>query len=479
MRTRFLLGCSLVLGGFTNAWSNETTVTPEIQVQDRGHMTVKLADQSEGYWTLQRSTDMQAWESINTAKAQKGAFSYSDTVQDGQPNYFYRLLNANTADNVFVDEDPFTYQSLVPNSFIRRESIVFVTPASSGGGGWAGSNGVVNEIITISEDVHAPEAPIHHDEVRDHKAYLGRVLFYDKRLSANDSKSCASCHKQENAFADNQALSEGFHGEMTVRNSMPLANLAFASEGKFFWDMRESNLRETVLRPIEDPVEMGMDLKELPAKLCNQPYYGELFEKAYGDAEVTEERIADGLASFLNSMVSARSKFDRANVIGSRHFSAVERLGESLFKGKAGCAQCHTMPFFDNTVATNNGLDINPKDLGVALHSEKASDNGFFKTPSLRNVELTAPYMHDGRFKTLEEVVDFYNRDIKPHDELDPILRIDSAKTPEWAATPVSDRETVQLDLSESERDALVAFMETLTDYNLVDDERFSDPFKK
>lgn len=474
----------MVVSAVTGAWGNEPTTmitpsaTPEIQVESSGHMTLKLADQSEGYWTLQRSADMQDWEPINTAKAQQGSFSYIDAGQSERPNFFYRLVNANTVDNVLIDEEPFTFQSLVPNSFITRESVLFITPASSGGGGWAGSNGVVNEIITFRETVDAPEAPLHHDEVRDHKAYLGRVLFYDKRLSVNDSKSCASCHKQENAFADTEALSEGFHGKKTARNSMPLANLAFASKGKFFWDMRESTLRETVLRPIEDPIEMGMDLKELPAKLCDQPYYGELFEKAFGDEEITEERIADGLASFLNTMVSARSKFDRAEIIGDRHFTALERLGETLFMGKAGCAQCHSMPFFDNTVATNNGLDVNPKDVGVALHTEKASDRGFFKTPTLRNVQLTAPYMHDGRFKTLKEVVDFYNQDIKPHDELDPILRIDSAKA-SWSETPVAKRETVQLDLTELERDALVSFMETLTDHKLVADERFSDPFKK
>ena len=452
---------------------------PEIQAEVRGRMTVKLEDETAGFWTLQRSEDMQNWQSIRTMQAKGGAFSYVDPAKNKSPNFFYRLVNSNSLANVLVKEDPFSFQSAVPTSFIQRESVVFTTPASSGGGGWAGNNGVISDSVTIRQEVFAPEAPIRPDTVRDHKAFLGRVLFYDKRLSADNSMSCASCHKQEKAFADDKALSDGIHGQKTARNSMPLANMAFAADGKFFWDMRESSLRDTVLRPIENSLEMGMDLKQLPEKLSQQPYYAELFETALGTPEITEDTISEGLSTFLNSMVSGTTKFDRAQFIGRRHFSALERLGETLFMGKAGCAQCHSAPFFDNTSATNNGLDIIAEDDGMASHTKKEADRGFFKTPTLRNVALTGPYMHDGRFKTLDDVVDFYNKKIQPHDELDPAFRVsDTEKTP-WAATNVKQRETVQLDLSKQEREALVAFMETLTDHKLIQDKRFSDPFKR
>lgn len=485
MRTSILLGCNLVFfGGIAFGVETEKSMIapvgfPEIQAENRGRMTVKLEDNSAGFWTLQSSEDMQRWKSVSTLQARGGALSYLDPAKNKSRTYFYRLVNSNTLGNVLIEEEPFTFQSSVPSSFIQRESVVFRTPASAGGGGWAGSNGTINESFTVTTEVLAPEAPIRPDSVRDHKAFLGRVLFYDKRLSADNSKSCASCHKQEKAFADDKPLSDGIHGQKTARNSMPLANMAFAADGKFFWDMRESTLRDTVLRPIENPLEMGMDLEQLPEKLSQQPYYAELFETAFGSPEITEETISEGLSTFLNSMVSGTTKFDRAQFIGRRHFSALERLGETLFMGKAGCAQCHSAPFFDNTIATNNGLDIYSEDEGMASHTKKESDRGFFKTPTLRNVALTAPYMHDGRFKTLDDVVDHYNKKIQPHDELDETLRLSDSVTTPWESTKVEQRQTVQLDLSEQERDALVAFMETLTDHKLIQDKRFSDPFKR
>ena len=173
------------------------------------------------------------------------------------------------------------------------------------------------------------------------------------------------------------------------------------------------------MRPIENPVEMGNHVKCLSEKLSQEQYYRTLFERAYGTPEVTEDRIATSLTEFLSAMVSHRSKFDRAQSIGLRHLSEHERLGRTLFNGRAGCVQCHSFPFFDSTEPTNNGLEIEYKDKGVATVTEKASDRGLFKTPSLRNIEVTGPYMHDGRFKTLEEVVDFYNEKVQPHDQLD------------------------------------------------------------
>ena len=190
---------------------------PEIQSESHGRMTVKLEDNSAGFWTLQRSEDMQTWQTVRTMHAKGGHLSYLDPAKNKSRTFFYRLVGSNTLGNVLIEEDPFSFQSSVPSSFIQRESVVFRTPASAGSGGWAGSNGVINESFTVTTEVIAPEAPIRPDLVRDHKAFLGRVLFYDKRLSADNSKSCASCHKQEKAFADDKPLSDGIHGQKTAR----------------------------------------------------------------------------------------------------------------------------------------------------------------------------------------------------------------------------------------------------------------------
>lgn len=444
-------------------------------------MTVSLDDPLEGYWTLERSADLAHWEAIKTKRTREGAWAYQHAGREFAPSLYYRLVNANTVERVLKESIPKLYGNLLPEHFTVREQHVLV---SSSSGGWAGDGGVIERVVTVQEPV--PEWPELFDRNRDQKATLGRVLFYDKRLSANNSLSCASCHQQKFAFADNRPLSRGIHGQETARNSMPLANLIFTptddrfKKGAFFWDLREATLRETVLRPIENPVEMGMPLDKLPNKLSGEPYYASLFEGAFGDPEVTIDRIGEGLEAFLKVMVSYRSKFDRAFKIGMRHFTEEERLGRALFVGKAGCAQCHTLPFFDASFPTNNGLDlISDKDPGLAGHTEKAFDNGFFKTPTLRNIELTAPYMHDGRFESLKEVVDFYNEGIQPHDQLDPILRASDGTTRNWTDISRSERQAVRLDLSMEEREALVAFMKTLTDRPLINDDRLSDPFKQ
>jgi cytochrome c peroxidase len=239
--------------------------------------------------------------------------------------------------------------------------------------------------------------------------------------------------------------------------------------------MRESTLKETAMRPIENPVEMGNHVDCLPEKLVQEKYYQTLFERAYGSTEVTEDRIATSLTEFLSVMTSHCSKFDRAQSIGLRHLSESERLGRTLFNGRAGSVQCHSFSFFDSTSATNNGLEVDYTDKGMALVTEKATDRGMFKTPSLRNIEVTGPYMYDGRVKTLEEVVDFYNEKIQPHNQLDESFR----KTEKCTGLPASRRETIRLELNEQESDGLVAFMKSLTDYPLLYDKRFSNPFKK
>ena len=297
-------------------------------------------------------------------------------------------------------------------------------------------------------------SPIVLDEIDNEMATLGRVLFYDRHLSQNNSTSCGSCHKQHLAFADGERFSTGLHGKTTTRNSMSVVNAIF--QNQFFWDNRANNLQKQVMMPIENHIEMGVSmLSTLPAKLEELSYYPTLFEDAFGTAEITEDRISKALAMFLKSMVSTNSKFDQGRLTSHSNLNAKEMLGKELFEGKALCRNCHSSNIFSGWGVANIGLDIEYEDQRFRF--------GYFKSPALKNIALTAPYMHDGRFNTLEEVVDHYNEGIKNHPFLAWQLR--------------SFNGAVRLGLTELEKNALVAFLETLTDESFLSDERYSDPF--
>jgi cytochrome c peroxidase len=303
--------------------------------------------------------------------------------------------------------------------------------------------------------------------VTDAGATLGRVLFYDTRLSANNTVSCGSCHVQKNAFVDPNRFSKGFEGKPTDRHAMSLVNLRHNTRGRFFWDERARTLEEAVLVPIQSKTEMGQDLTRLVEALAEDKHYPDLFQNAFGDGNVTQERIAKALAQFLRSMVSCQSKYDegRAKVASVRddfpNYTVQENRGKALFV--RNCAACH-LPgqdaHFSMLVPANNGLDADYKnaDNGVGDLTLSGRDLGAFKSPSLRNVEFTAPYMHDGRFDTLEKVIDHYSKEVKPHPNLDPRVR--------------------RLNFTDSEKAALVAFLKTLTDQKFLTDPKFSDPFQ-
>ncbi|PHN07025.1 cytochrome-c peroxidase [Flavilitoribacter nigricans] len=324
-------------------------------------------------------------------------------------------------------------------------------------------------------------------EISDAKALLGRVLFYDARLSRNDAVACASCHKQEFAFADNVAHSRGFGGELTKRNTLALGATAnFSSSygtkspgdtdatepvAGFFWDERALDLREQSRQTIEDEIEMGMPLDVLAQKLGRVDYYQVLFRKAYGSADVQEEEILEALEAFVNSLVSHNSRFDtginrqRIPFPDFRHFSAQENLGKSLFM--THCASCHgsDMVTAEERIA-NNGLPLLNGDLGVGGISGLPIEAGKFKVPFLRNIAITAPYMHDGRFATLEEVIEHYSTGIEMQPTLDVRFRY-----------PEDPEQPKRLNFSREEKEALVSFLHTLTDEDLMYAERFSDPF--
>lgn len=300
--------------------------------------------------------------------------------------------------------------------------------------------------------------------ITDEGATLGRVLFYDKRLSANDTVACASCHVQANGFTDSAVLSVGFDGGETGRHSMRLGNARYYDRGRFFWDERADTLEDQVLQPIQDEVEMGLTLTQLEVKLQDVDYYAPLFEAAFDDDTVTSNRISLALAQFVRSLTTFESEFDQAYIAADGDptdfdlvFSAQEMRGFGIFRGQGRCDQCHSTSAHVSDNIHNNGLDI-------ATTGDQGAGDQEFKSPSLRNVSVGGPYMHDGRFATLDEVVDFYSDGVQANPNLSNRLRNNNG-TPR------------RLNLSNGEKADLVAFLETLTDQNFLTDPKFSDPF--
>ncbi len=306
-------------------------------------------------------------------------------------------------------------------------------------------------------------------------ATLGQVLFYDKRLSINDTVSCSSCHEQAIGFSDPDKLSDGFAGGKTGRHSMGLANARFYGPGAFFWDERAATLEDQVLMPIQDGVEMGMTLPVLLPKLEAVSFYPDMFNAAFGDNTITSDRISKALAQFVRSMVSSNSKFDQAYVNGTPDqpdfagtFTSEEFLGAALFMPiedsgvqSFGCVSCHRTTVQALDAVQNNGLDLN-------TDADQGAGGGAFKAPSLRNIAVRAPYMHDGRFGTLAEVIEFYNSGIQNHPNLSPRLRQGGP-----------NGQPRRFNMTDQQKAALEAFLGTLTDQGFITDSRYADPFLK
>lgn len=314
--------------------------------------------------------------------------------------------------------------------------------------------------------------------ITNHGATLGRVLFYDANLSLNRTISCASCHKANAGFSDPSVLSVGFAGGTTRRHSMTLINARWYQRGRAFWDERATTIEQQVLMPFQDATEMGLTLAQLIERVQEQSYYNQLFTNAFGDATVTSDRISKSLAQFVRSIVSYQSKYDvgRAQVTANGqnfpNFTTQENQGKNLFfqpipNGGGACFGCHTTEAFNsaNPGPQNNGLDAaSTTDLGAGEVFNNPIFVGRFKTSSLRNIGLTAPYMHDGRFATLEQVVEHYNSGILAHPTLSPALT-DANGNP------------VRLNFTATQKAALVAFMHTLTDNTLATEAKWSNPF--
>lgn len=305
--------------------------------------------------------------------------------------------------------------------------------------------------IVIPQHIPLPELPSDNPLLKSRVA-LGEKLFHEPRLSRNSTLSCASCH-QGKTLSDPRTLSSGTEGQLGTRHAMPLFNLAWKS--RFFWDGRSPSLREQALIPIQDHLEMDESLERVIAKLKNDPQYQNDFKNAFGTGEISAQNLALSLEAFLLTKLSLNSKLDQVRV-GKATLTTEEQRGFELFfteseprlgKRGADCFHCHGGALFSDHSFHNNGLSPT-QDLGLEGTTGKASDRYKFATPSLRNVALTAPYMHDGRFATLEEVVAHYNEPATRTDTLDPNL----AKHPNG------------LGLSKGDQAALVAFLKALSD---------------
>ncbi|TWV99667.1 cytochrome-c peroxidase [Chitinophaga pinensis] len=304
---------------------------------------------------------------------------------------------------------------------------------------------------------------------------LGRRLFYEKRLSVSRQMSCGTCHRQELAFTDGKVFSEGADGSLQPRNTMSLVNLLWVRN--FFWDGRVAGLEMQAAVPLTNAHEMGQSLAVSAALLSGEPVYRSLFSKAFGTDSMTGEGIVKALSQFERTLVSANAPYDQY-LRGDYQPTVAELNGISLFYGNpdaarnvrgAGCAHCHGGPKTYIELYHNNGLDSIPANPGRELVSGQSYDRGRFRVVSLRNIALTAPYMHDGRFKTLEEVLSHYNEHIKLSKTLSPFLQ---------GVGNSNALDGLTLGLTDSEKKDLLAFMHMLTDPTFISDKRFSDPFQ-
>ena len=301
---------------------------------------------------------------------------------------------------------------------------------------------------------------------------LGRMLFYEKMLSGDGTQSCASCHLQEFAFTDTAKFSTGIRGEKGGRQAMSVFNMAW-HENEFFWDGRAHLLRDQSLLPIQDELEMDETLENVVAKLSGSQMYKDQFVRTFGNDEINSEKISLALEQFMNSITSTNSKYDDY-LKDTTVFNESEKRGLKLFtteynqffpeQSGADCQHCHSGFNFENDQYMNNGLnaDSDNGDQGRQKVTNDPSDKGKMKVTSLRNIAITPPYMHDGRFKTLEEVIEHYNSGLKASSTLDPALEQTRA---------------TGLFLSEQDKKDLVAFLKTLTDKDLMTNPAYSSPF--
>ncbi len=310
---------------------------------------------------------------------------------------------------------------------------------------------------------HFPEMDIPDDNpLTEQGVYLGRHLFWDERLSGDNSMACANCHLPQYAFSDNNATSVGIDGISGTRNSMVLQNLAWSND--FFWDGRAVTLEEQVLMPVEDPIEMHESWSHFMDEIRDDEQYKTMFFEAFGVVSFDSTHAAKALAQFLRTMVSSNSKYDRV-IQGEEAFTIQEQAGFDSFNALSGgdCFHCHGGALSTDFSYKNNGLDAVPIDTGRGLVTELPADYYTFKVPSLRNLEYSAPYMHDGRFETLDEVINHYSVGVEhTSPNISPLMEF-------------SAQGGVQL--NPQERAELKAFLLTFSDPDFINNPDFQNPW--
>ena len=329
--------------------------------------------------------------------------------------------------------------------------------------------------LTVQIPANFPQMPIPADNPFTVEGVdLGRYLFYDERLSGNNMQACASCHAPQVAFTDNGTrFSTGIDGIEGTRNAMALVNLAW--DTRYFWDGRVQTLEELVLQPVTNPIEMHETWPSATAKIQADPAYPPMFEAAFGTTEVDSLLVAKAIAQFLRTMISGNSRLDKAQRNEPILLTIDEQLGILLTQQEGGnpalglggqwgadCFHCHPHGGGRMTDGQlhNNGLDSEFTDLGAGGITGRPEDMGRFKTPTLRNVALTAPYMHDGRFQTLEEVIEHYNSGGHESPTVDVFMKYTQGG----------------LQLTPEKKQQLLAFLNMLTDMDFVNNPAFQDP---
>ncbi len=316
----------------------------------------------------------------------------------------------------------------------------------------------------FSDNILPPIIPLDNPQTVEGVA-LGRKLFFDTILSANNSQACASCHSPENAFTDSDRFSEGIDGIQGNRNSMPIFNLAWNYDDNFFWDGRSFGLEKQALEPVENPIEMHNTWKEAIISLQNDGEYPNLFFDAFGTQTIDSILVTKAIAQFERTLISANSRFDK-HLLNQITLTPSELNGFNVFmdESKGDCFHCHgnaNNPLWTDNDFHNNGLDATFLDIGLGKFTGNPADNGKFKSPSLRNLKFTAPYMHDGRFATIDDVINHYSEGLVNSSTIDPLMKA------------VNDG---GVQLSASDKTDLKAFLLSLSDDEFITNPAFQNP---
>jgi len=315
--------------------------------------------------------------------------------------------------------------------------------------------------VLFADKLIAPIIPADNPLTQEGVA-LGKKLFFDTILSGDETQSCASCHDPKKSFTDQQRFSNGVNDNLGTRNAMPLFNLAWNFDERFAWDGKEFSLEKQALEPVSNPIEMHGNWENITKKLQNNLEYKDLFLRAFGTSIIDSTLVTKAIAQFERTLISGNSKFDKY-LRGEINLTPEEQNGFDVFmdESKGDCFHCHgsdNNPIWSDNKFHNNGLDNVFVDLGLGKITGDPKDNGKFKSPSIRNLAFTAPYMHDGRFATLEEVINHYSEGLKRSPTIDPLMK----KVDEGG-----------VHLLTQDKSNLKAFLQTLSDYNFINNPTF------